>query len=577
MRFDSLLEPLVLRARTEPDFVSVVVVDGADRVNVTAARFVAEAAARAAALRAAGVGADDVVVLALDHSAELLWWIFGAFHRGAAVTVFPYPSPLTPSERYVQRLARLAADAGARAVIADPSTAARLGAASPSGFAIVRGDAPCEPSEDAPEPYRADALAVIQYTSGTTGLSKGVRLTHRAVLESVRITSLGLNLTREDVVVNWLPLYHDFGLVAGFLMPLTMGTRLVLMSPFQFARNPKSYLQVVHEQKGTVSFLPNFALNHSVRNVRPSDIAGVDLTSLRTVVAGAEPTRHESQEAFVRKFQPFGFDENALCVGYGMAENTLTATLTVSGVRPPVDWVSGPLLRERGLATECAAGGAVPVVSCGLPLSGVEIRVVGDDGTPLPDRAVGAIRLRSGSLFEGYHKRPDLTSSTLRDGWLETGDLGYFADGQLYVVGRSKDVIIVDGKNVYPQDVEALAAGAQGLYEGHAVAFGVTSERAGSERIVLVCEARPTLAVEDRHALEQTLRQRALDELGVPLGAVVFARKGWIVKTHNGKLSRSANRDKYEVERHASDAAQCEDTRAVPIRSGGAQAPPHAS
>jgi acyl-CoA synthetase (AMP-forming)/AMP-acid ligase II len=293
--------------------------------------------------------------------------------------------------------------------------------------------------------------------------------------------------------------------------------------------------------------MPNFAFNHCARSVRERDLEGVDLSHVRRIINGGEPVRLQSLQVFLDRFGPYGLRAGALATGYGMAELTLGATSSSFGEAPTVDWVLLEDLQRHGRATPVDAGhpGATPVVSSGTPLSGVEMCVQDEAGVPLEERRVGEIVLKSRSMFKEYYRRPALTAQALREGWFYTNDLGYIADGELFVLGRKDDLIIVGGRNIYPEDVEALANRVEGVYQGRAAAFAVDNPDLGTHAIVLACELRGGPDEEKKARIESELRRAVVAELDVALADVVFVERGWIVKTSNGKIARKENRAKY--------------------------------
>jgi acyl-CoA synthetase (AMP-forming)/AMP-acid ligase II len=551
MRDSSLVDPLVERCRRDPDFVWIVVIDRHGQRHAITARQLLDASSRAAAsLGTTGVGPGDLVVLALDHTPELLFALFGAFLRGAAVTLFPYPPLQTDDDAYRGRLGTFVENARARTVVTFDALATGEHPLGVRDCAVLGVDTLLTTlplSETRLSSPRGEDIAVVQYTSGTTGLAKGVMIAHSALLASAVALGEHFGFTSEDTVVSWMPLFHDFGIVGGLALPVAHGARTVLVAPLRWARSPGLLFRLVHEFRGTTIFMTNSALRHSVDFVRDRELAELDLGSLRAIIVGAELAHHETLQLFVDRFGPYGLRDTAMADGYGMAENTLGAAITPAGSRPRVDWVVAADLYEKNRATpgEPGSSGVVAVVSCGVPLRDMKVAVVGADDEPLPERTLGRVLISSPTLFTGYRGRPDLTRAVLRDGWYTTGDVGYIADGQLYVCGRADDVIIVDGKNVYPQDVEACATRIDGLREGRAVAFGVYDARSGSERLVLVCELTRPCDQDARSAIEAAVRAKVVGEIGLAVGEVALVRKGWILRTPNGKLPRAANRAKY--------------------------------
>jgi acyl-CoA synthetase (AMP-forming)/AMP-acid ligase II len=394
----------------------------------------------------------------------------------------------------------------------------------------------------------ADEIAFLQHSSGTTGLQKGVALAHRAVLNHLASYSEAIALDEQDVIVSWLPLYHDMGLIAGFLLPLVQGVPLVLMSPFEWVKSPAMLFRAIDQYGGTLCWLPNFAYNHCARRIRQRDLEGLSAATMRMFINCSEPVYAESHALFAERFAGLGVTPGMLAVSYAMAENTFAVTQTPPGELPPLDTIDRVGLQSELRAVQVAADhpDAVVKVSCGKPIAGVSARAVDAEGKPLPERHVGEMVVRSDSMLSGYYKRADL--DPFRDGWYLTGDRGYIADGEVYIVGRSKDLIINAGKNVYPQDIEAIVNHVPGIHAGRAVVFGVPDEREGTELIAVVAEVE-TEDAESRKTITQSIRQAVAQGSTVTLNYVQLVDAKWLIKTSSGKIARAANRDKWLAER----------------------------
>jgi acyl-CoA synthetase (AMP-forming)/AMP-acid ligase II len=525
---------------------------GGRRERLTTEELRREALAWGRTLERAGIGPGDLVLLVLQHSRALVTAFWGALYRGAMPCIFPFLSEKLDPALYVERVRLLVEHAGARAALTYREFAPRLAAILAGGSCRVidvetlAHEPPAEATTAGWPRPAPDAVALLQYSSGTTGLQKGIALPHRSVRNQVAHYGEALGLRPDDVVVSWMPLYHDGGLIAGFVMPLTAGVPLVLMSPFHWVRAPRDLFQAVSEFRGTLTWMPNFAYNHCVRAVRDEDLAGVDLSSWRALVNAAEPVRLDSHRAFHERFAPWGFRESALQVAYGMAEATLFVTATEPGVPAPVDWVDRRRLAEEREAVPAEAGApeALAMVSCGRPLRNAELRIVDERCRPLPERRVGQILIRCDSMFDGYHRQPELTARVMQDGWHLSGDMGYLAQGQLYVSGRLKDLIIVAGRNIYPQDLEAEANQVEGVHPGRTVAFGVSDPRLGTEVVVIVCELERPMSEPERERVKEEIRRRAWQQ-EVTLHDVRLVDERWLIKTSSGKISRASSREKY--------------------------------
>jgi fatty-acyl-CoA synthase len=550
----TLIHPVIERARNTPHHLTLVMLDeDGTEARLTALEFHRQTARYAHALRRIDVGQEDLVVLVLKHSQVLLSAFWGALYLGAIPSIFPFLTEKLDPDLYMERVKTLVAHSRAKAVITFPDFKDALSnlLADVDCRVLSTDEVPQVENQSGEEVFwenpSGEKIAFLQHSSGTTGLQKGVALTHQAVLNQIESYSRAIQLTDTDVVVSWLPLYHDMGLIAGFVMPIVAGVPLVLMSPFHWVRDPKILLWAIHNHKGTLSWLPNFAYNHLARTARPSYLEGLDLSSWRAAINCSEPVYAKSHEMFLEKFAPYGFEESALTVSYAMAENTFAVTQSAIGRPAPLDWVNIARLQGERLAQpdEPGADGALPMVSCGYPIEGTQVGVVDEKGKFLPERRVGEIVIRSDCMLTGYYKRPDITAEAIKDGWYFTGDMGYLADGQLYVSGRKKDLIIVGGKNIYPQDLEAIANQVPGIYPGRAVAFGLFDERLGSEAIVMVCELLTGDEARQPQEVERELRQQVVQQTEVTLTDVRLVDGRWLIKTSSGKIARGDNRDKY--------------------------------
>ncbi len=534
-----------------PGRTAVVVLNDDDSdTRLTVGELCAGAERWARVLRARGVGGGDLVSIALPHGADLAFAFWGALYAGAVPSICTYPAPTVAPDVYVRRLAPLVRRARARAVVTFPGAAAVLGARPGRGPEVLTpaDAAKAVPDADGPAPVTGDDPAYIQFTSGSTGPRKGVVLSHRAVVLFLDSLAEAIEFVPADVLVNWVPLAHDFGLFGGFLLPILFGGRSVLASPARWVRRPQSFMKGLRRVDGTILLLPNSAFRHLERAVEAGGADGVDFSSVRMIVNGSEPILHETQRRFLERFAANGLAESALGSGYGMAENVLAATLSRPGRRSPVDWVDAAEL-AMGRARPADPGGprrARACVSSGVPLRGVELEIRTPRGVPLPEREVGEIFVRSPFLFSRYHRDAARTRRALRGGWYRTGDLGYLAGGHLFVCGRRSDVIIVGGRKVYPDDLEAIAASVPGVRPGRAAAFGVPDLETGTDRPILVYEPEAAGDAAGALAVEREVRRRVYEILDVALGDVRAVPKGGVRRTVNGKMARGETRRAYE-------------------------------
>ncbi len=497
----------------------------------------------------------EVVILILQHGLDLVCAFCGAALHGAVPSIMPFLTEKLDPEQYRHSLKSLFEITRPAVVITYPEFVAEARqAAEDSSVRLVLTCDQVTPADSFNPGLLAGLecspqdILLLQHSSGTTGLQKGVALSHQAVFNQLAAYAEALHLQPEDVVVSWLPLYHDMGLIAGFLLPLLERIPLVLLSPFDWVRAPYRLLQAVSEYRGTLSWLPNFAFNFCAQKIRPRDLQGVDLSSWRAVSNCSEPMHSHSHQVFLERFRPYGLRPSALTTCYAMAENVFA--VTQGGIDAPVrvDTVNQAVLIARGLAEPVPAGHeqAISLLSAGQPIPNTQVQIVDKKHRLLPERQIGEIALRSDCMLSGYYHRPDLTRQAFHDGWYQTGDLGYMVEGEVFVTGRKKDLIIVGGKNIYPQDLERLAGEVPGIHPGRAVAFGIYNDQSGTEDVALVAES--DLDEEEYLRLEDAVRQQVNRGSDVVLRYVRVVGRGWLLKTSSGKIARSANRDKYLAE-----------------------------
>ncbi len=424
------------------------------------------------------------------------------------------------------------------------------GAAHPSSEVSTAGNASRLEADCGTRRRDPSEVAFLQHSSGTTGLQKGVALSHEAVLNQVASYSEAIALNDQDVIVSWLPLYHDMGLIAGFILPLVQGVPLVMMSPFDWVAHPALLLHAIHDYRGTLCWLPNFAYNHCARRIRQRDSEGLSLASMRMFINCSEPVRYESHQMFLERFAANGVTNEMLAVSYAMAENTFAVTQTPLGQAARSDVVDRIELEQNRFAqpVERDHPNAQIRVSCGPAIVNTAAKIIDEAGNTLPDRQVGQVVVQSDCMLSEYYKRPDL--QPFQDGWYRTGDMGYIADGEVYIVGRLKDLIINAGKNIYPQDIEAIVNTVPGVYPGRAVVFGVADEREGTELIGVVAEVTTDDPQERKHIATQ-IRNTVAKQSMVTVTYVHLVGERWLIKTSSGKIARAANREKWLAETQA--------------------------
>jgi fatty-acyl-CoA synthase len=417
---------------------------------------------------------------------------------------------------------------------------------------------------------KASDIALLQYTSGSTGDPKGVVLTHANLLANIRAIGDAVKLGPDDVGVSWLPLYHDMGLIGAWLTPLHFGLPLAVMSPLSFLTRPERWLKAFQKYGGTVSAAPNFAYELCVRKIADKDIEGLDLSTWRAALNGAEPVNPETLERFAARFAGYGFRREAQLPVYGLAEASLAVTVPPLNRGPLVDRVDREIFTADGRAIPASPNDttAIAFVSSGKPISKHEVRIVDAQGQEVPDRTEGFLWFRGPSATSGYYRNAEATAALLREGragdalkrgptleanegeysWVDSGDRAYRADGEIYVTGRVKDIIIKGGRNLYPHEVEELAARVEGIRKGCVVAFGIKDETAGTEKLIVVAESREREASR-RTAIAAVVTERIATGLGLPPDRVELIPPGSIPKTSSGKLRRDETKQLYIAEK----------------------------
>jgi acyl-CoA synthetase (AMP-forming)/AMP-acid ligase II len=540
---------------TSPDFV-VLTLQHAGQPDrpITYKDLMEGANGYAQTLKKQGIQPGEVVVLILQHGIDLLYAFWGSVLHGSIPAIMPYLTEKLLPDRYRADLEALIGVTQPAAIVTYPEFEVEIRPAlkpEDSVRALILSNQINPPT--APDftdlaglQRKKDEIVLLQHSSGTTGLQKGVALSHEAIFNQLVNLCTALELREQDVIVSWLPLYHDMGLISGFLMPILTGNHLVLLSPFDWVKAPQRLFQAISQYKGTLVWLPNFAYYFCAQKIRDRHLEGVDLSSWRAVINCSEPVRDDGHQIFLDKFEKYGFSKNALAVSYAMAENVFAVTQTKIGRPLIMEDIDREILQTQKFAYPAMDGkNAVRMVSCGPVIPNVEVMIVDNYGISYKDRRVGEVAVRSNCMLNEYYNRPDATEDTmLDDGWFLTGDYGYKVGNELYITGRKKDLLIVGGKNVYPQDLEQLAMEVDGVHPGRVSVFGIFDEEKGTENVVLIAEV-DTPDEDERQRISEQIRTVVTRGSAVALRHVYLVDSGWMVKTSSGKNSRYANREKY--------------------------------
>jgi len=562
---ETLLDVLRRRARAEPGRLHLRLrEDNGATTDITHGALFEQVTAFARGLENLGVSPGERVAIMLPTGVEF-FHVFLGTQMAAAIPVPIYPPVRADRiEEYAGRQAAILRSAEVCAIVTfgRAERVARL--LEPQVPSLRRVTTAAQIATLGTRPGQLSSarrvsgsdIAFLQYTSGSTGDPKGVTLTHANLLANLRAIVAGVNMNPMDRAVSWLPLYHDMGLIGAWMGPLYAGAPLSLMSPLAFLSRPERWLWAIHEHRGTVTAAPNFAYELCVRKVPDERIEGLDLSSMRYMLNGAEPVNPSTLERFAARFARYGFDRRALMPVYGLAENSVAVSFTPPMRGWRVDWLDRAALENDGRAVPVPAptagaapdagsstgAGVVGFVSAGFPIAGNEVRIVDDMCNDVPERVEGRLWFRSPSSTSGYYRNATATAALIRDGgWLDSGDRAYFADREIFITGRAKDIIIKAGRNLYPHEIEELAAAAPGVRKGCVVAFGMVDESSGTERLVVVAETAERDAAR-RAEIAAGVRERIAEGVGLPPDDVEMVPAGAVPKTSSGKLRREATR-----------------------------------
>jgi fatty-acyl-CoA synthase len=486
------------------------------------AQVVAEAGRIAGALRAMGLGKGDRLGLVLHEPQDFVMSFLGAVLAGVVPVALYPPISLGTLDTYQAGVRRVFDVAGVRHVLTAELLLEVLG---PIERPLQTFETlPRQGGGFAPEAVTGDDLAFLQFTSGSTAAPKGVRITHRALLANAGGIADRLDVrTERDHAVSWLPLYHDMGLIGFLIVPMLRQASTCFLSPLAFLKNPTIWPELMHRRRATMGFAPNFAYALLARRATEEQLSRWDLSAWRVAGCGGEPVQPDTLRRFTDRFARCRFAPEAFLPSYGLAEATLAVAMKPLGTK------------VRTLTTSASQ----EVVSCGRVLPGHELVIAGEHG-PLPDGQEGQILVRGPSLADGYFSDPAATGETFRGGWLRTGDLGFVQDGELYVTGREKDLVIINGRNHHPQSIEWVVNEVEGLRRGCAVAF--SRPGAEGEELVVVVEAR---SAGGAAGLAAQIAKRVRAELSLSVADVVVLPAEGLPKTSSGKLQRRRTRELY--------------------------------
>lgn len=558
----SLVEVLRHHAEVEPDRVHIHLLDEEDGIDITYGQLLGDASKVAAGLVARGLKQNETVAIMLPTCADFFKAFFGVMLAGGiAVPIYP-PAQANKIEEYIHRQVAILRNAEVRFLISFdraksvsniirlniPSLADVTSVEALSGMGARLPVGSLEPSE----------TGFIQYTSGSTGEPKGVVLSHANILANVRGIGWSVKVRPTDFVVTWLPLYHDMGLIGSWLFSVYYATPITVLSPLSFLRRPERWLWALHNSKGTLCPAPNFSYELCARKITDDSIQGVDLSAWRVAINAGEAVLPDTLERFEKRFKPYGFHAESFVPCYGLAESSVALSFPPIDRRPVIDAIRRQTFEEEGKAVPATPGdrNALRFVANGKPMPEHEIRIVDSEGRDATERAQGRILFRGPSRTAGYFRNPRETQAVIdSDGWMDSGDLGYWAAGELFVTGRVKDCIIKSGRNIIPQEVEAAAADVPGVRRGCVAAFGAVDPETGTERLIVVAETRVSNPPDSRE-IKAGINEAVSNVLGIPPDKVVLVPPQSIPKTSSGKIRRNETRSLYQSGKlHASKRA----------------------
>ena len=548
----TLPEVLQWHAERQPDRTHLMLYDEADRVTpITYGEFLREARRAAGALAQTGLQPGEAVAIMLPTSLDYFVSFFGILLCGAIpLPIYP-PARLSQLEDHLRRHAKILHNAQARVLITTREIApvARLLQAQIVELReVVTTEHLQQSGMSAPRPPAdPEALALLQYTSGSTGQPKGVMLSHANLLANIRSMGKAARVSADDVFVSWLPLYHDMGLIGAWLGSLYHGVPLVVMSPLLFLSRPQRWLWTIHQYRGTLSAAPNFAYELCLTKVQDEALQGLDLSSWRLAFNGAEMVNPGTLRRFSERFAGYGLRAEAMAPVYGLAESSVGLAFPPLGRIAPIDRIRRDILDRDRTALPAAEDDptALELAACGRALEGHQMRIVDELGRELPERRVGRLQFQGPSATRGYYRNPEASAKLIDGDWLDSGDLAYIAAGDVYLTGRSKDIIIRAGRNIYPHELEEAVGALEGVRKGCVAVFGSQDPRSGTERLVIVAETRSRES-ESHERLRERISTVAADLTGIPADEVILAPPHAVLKTSSGKIRRAATRELFE-------------------------------
>ncbi len=503
-----------------------------------------------------GIKRDEVCAIIIRHNPMFFPLYLGVAGLGAIPAVLAYPNPRLHPDKFKSGVEGMSQRSGLDWIFTEQDLEPVIAPLVTREGSTIKGlhfplewdqefdlsDSEQQMLKEIRASIKETDPVLLQHSSGTTGLQKPVLLSQRAVLDHVDNYAESINLTEDDKIVSWLPLYHDMGLIAAYHLPLAYGITSIQVDPFEWVLAPSLQFEALSAEKATICWLPNFAYNFMADRIEEDEMEEISLETLRLVINCSEPVRNESHKKFVAAFEKYGFSPLALSASYAMAETTFAATQTAPGKLITTIEVDRESLAQGKVVGPVPGKTSRICVSSGKEIPGCEVKIVDEKGNELPDHGVGEIIIKSVSMFDGYRNYPEKTAEVLKDGWYFSGDYGFKQDGELYVIGRKKDIIIVAGKNIYPEDVEDAIGTVEGIIPGRVISFGEDNIELGTEEISVVAETAYEDEKEKKHLIQRVREKGTSVDLTITHVYLVPPR--WLIKSSAGKPSRKANKER---------------------------------
>jgi acyl-CoA synthetase (AMP-forming)/AMP-acid ligase II len=509
-----------------------------------------------AGLKYNGIKPGEVCAIIIRHNKYFYPLYLAVSSLGAIPAVLAYPNPRLHPDKFRQGIEGMSQRSGLDWILTEKDLEPTIKPLVEKPGSTIKGlQYPLEwdinaklEGKDRAEILKArealtyDDPVLLQHSSGTTGLQKPVVLSHRAILDHVKYYGDALKLTPEDKIVSWLPLYHDMGLIAAFHLPLSYGIPTIQIDTFEWVVAPSLLTEVISAEKGTISWLPNFAYNMMADKIHEDELEGISLSSWRLIINCSEPVRDDSHQKFVKRFTQYGLNPLALSTSYAMAETTFAVTQSIPGEGLKRVYADRNELANGKVVLNGSSVSSRVCVSSGRLIEGCQVRIIGESGEELPSGMVGEIVIKSVSMFDGYRNYPEKTAEAIKDGWYYSGDYGFELDGYYYIIGRKKDIIIVAGNNIYPEDVEDTVSKVPGVIPGRVVAFGEFDDDLGSEQVSVAAETN--LPGEKEQKDLKLLIMRTASQVDISIKKIYLVPPRWLIKSSAGKPGRKANRER---------------------------------